>query len=376
MSETETKVMDEARLAEDVYTCASCGYCRFNCPVYKVLGLESATVRGRMLMLKKLLDGKMEFTPELVNSFYMCAQCEGCHVACPNNIDFVMITQLLRQEMVKQGLLPESFKTVRENLATVSNPYGEPLEQRGGWLSPKLRQGEPKQSENLYFVGCTSSYSLNRIPKSVTRILDKIKFDYTVLGDNELCCGSPIFRMGETELGMEMVRRNVENIRKLGVKTIFASCSGCYSTMKHNYPDEFEYLHITELFDNLLKSGELEFRRPLKKRVIYYDGCDLGRHSGIYEAPRNVLRAIPEIELIEFDYNRENAMCCGGPLTSGFPELSHNIAARTVLEAHEKGADMIATACAACLVNFKEGAKVAGVQMDVQDIPMLLARVA
>ncbi len=375
MNETEVRVMDEAKLEEEIYTCASCGYCRFNCPVYKVLGFESATVRGKMLMMKKVLEGKMEFTSDLVDSIYMCAQCEGCKVACPNDIDFVAITRFLRQDMVNQGLLPESFKMVRENLATLSNPYGEPLDQRGAWLSSKVR-GESKQSENLYFVGCTSSYSLNRIPKSVTRILDKSKFDYTVLGDNELCCGAPMLRMGETELAMDMVQRNVENIRALGVKTIFASCAGCYSTMKHNYPDEFQYLHITELFENMLNDGTLEFRKPFKKRAIYYDGCDLGRHCGVYEAPRNILKAIPELELIEFDYNREDAMCCGGPLSSGYPDLAHNIAVRAVVEAHEKNADMIITACAACLVNFKEGAQIAGIQMDVQDIPMILARVA
>ena len=95
----------------------------------------------------------------------------------------------------------------------------------------------------------------------------------------------------------------------------------------------------------------------------------------MYEAPRNVLKAIPELELIEFDYNRENAMCCGGPLSSGYPDLAHNIAVQAVVEAHEKNADMIITSCAACLVNFKEGAQIAGIQMDVQDIPMILARV-
>lgn len=375
MSGTEVRVMDKVKLEEEIYTCASCGYCRFNCPVYKVLGFESATVRGKMLVMKKILEGKMKFTPEMVDSIYMCAQCEGCKVACPNNIDFVAITKYLRQEMVDQGLLPESFKMVRENLATLSNPYGEPLDQRGAWLPSKVRE-EPKQSENLYFVGCTSSYSLNRIPKSVTRILDKSKFDYTVLGDNELCCGSPMFRMGETEMAMGMVQQNVENIRRLGVNTIFASCAGCYSAMKHNYPDEFEYLHVTELFEKMLNDGTLTFRKPFKKRAIYYDGCDLGRHAGVYEAPRNVLKAIPELELIEFDYNRENAMCCGGPLSSGYPDLAHNIAVRAVLEAHEKNADMIITACAACLVNFKEGAQIAGIQMDVQDIPMILVRVS
>jgi len=375
MSKSEAKIMDKAKLEEDVYTCASCGYCRFNCPVYKVLGLESATVRGKMLVMKKVLEGKMEMTSELVNSIYMCAQCEGCHVNCPNDIDFVAITQYLRQEMVKQGLLPESFDMVRENLATLNNPYAEPQDQRGAWLSAKVR-GELKQSENLYFVGCTSSYSLNRISKSVTRILDKIDYDYTVLGDAELCCGAPVLRMGETELAMSKINQNVENFRKLGAKTVFSSCAGCYSTMKHNYPDEFEYLHITELFENMLNDGTLEFKKPFKKRGIYYDGCDLGRHCGVYEAPRNILKAIPELELIEFDYNRENAMCCGGPLSSGYGELAFEIGALAVREAQEKNADLIITACAACLVNFKAGANVADIQMDVQDIPMILARVA
>ncbi len=375
MSESEVRVMDGVKLEEEIYTCASCGYCRFNCPVYKTLGLESATVRGKMLVIKKVLEGKMEFTSDLVDSIYMCAQCEGCKVACPNDIDFVAITRFLRQEMVNEGLLPESFKMVRENLATLSNPYGEPMDQRGAWLSSKVR-GVVKQSENLYFVGCTSSYSLNRISKSVTRVLDKSKFDYTVLGDNELCCGAPMLRMGETESAMDMVQKNVENMRELGVKTVFASCAGCYSTMKHNYPDEFNYLHVTELFENMLKDGTLEFKKPFKKRAIYYDGCDLGRHAGVYEAPRNVLKAIPELELVEFDYNRENAMCCGGPLSSGYPDLAHNIAVQAVVEAHEKNVDMIITACASCLVNFKEGAQIAGIQMDVQDIPMILARVA
>ncbi len=374
MSEIETNVINDTKLQEDIYTCASCGYCRFNCPVYKVLGFESTTVRGRMLILKKILEKKMDFTTELIESVYMCAQCEGCHSACPNKIDFFKINQIMRQEIVKQGFLPESFKMVRNNLATLSNPFGEPQEQRGSWLSPDLRK-EPKQSENLYFAGCTSSYSVNRIPKSVTRILDMVKFDYTTLGDSEYCCGSPIFRMGEIEVGMQMVRRNVENFRKLGVKTVFASCAGCFNTMKHRYPGDFEYLHIIQLFERMLETGELKFKKPFKKRVIHYDGCDLGRHGGIYESPRNVLKAIPELELVEFDYNREEAMCCGGPLTSGYPDLAHNVAARLVLEAQEKQVDMIVTTgCAACVVNFKEGARVAGIQMDVQDIPMLLTR--
>lgn len=364
--------MNRSELIENVYTCASCGFCRFGCPVYKEIGFESLTVRGRMLIFKKLLEGKIDYSERVTDLIYMCAQCENCNLNCPTGIDFVEICTTLREDIVQRGLLPESHKIVRENLFENSNPFGEPLEERGTWFSPK--QEPMKKSKNLYFVGCTASYSLNRVAKSVVRILDKIEYDYTLLGSEEWCCGSPVFRMGEKEKGEQMIRHNVEKFRELGVETIFTSCAGCFRTLSKMYPEDFKVLHVVQLFDQLLDEGRLEFKKEFKKKILYYDGCDIGRHCGVYEEPRNVLSAIDGVELIELDYNREDAVCCGGPLASGFPELAHNIAARTVKEAEEKGADMIATACVSCLVNFKEGAKVAGIRMGVYDIPMLLPR--
>ncbi|GAI76897.1 unnamed protein product [marine sediment metagenome] len=186
--------MTEQEIIEQVYTCASCGYCRFGCPVYNEIGFESLTVRGRMQILKKILEGKMELTKPIIESIYMCAQCENCNIRCPTGVDFVKISEALRETLLKNRLAPEVQLMLTENLARDSNPFREPLEERGAWLPSDYPQC--KKSENLYFVGCTGSYSLNRIPKSIMRILDNIGFEYTLLGSEERCCGSPILKGG------------------------------------------------------------------------------------------------------------------------------------------------------------------------------------
>ncbi|MFH1422750.1 MAG: (Fe-S)-binding protein, partial [Planctomycetota bacterium] len=130
---------------------------------------------------------------------------------------------------------------------------------------------------------------------------------------------------------------------------------------------------IVQLLDRFIKENKIAFK-PMPKKVIYYDGCDIGRHCGIYEEPRNILRAIPQIELIEFDYNREEAVCCGGPLVASYPDLAGEIPIKHVQEAMDKGADMLVSACAACMLNFKEGAKRISSKLDIQDICMLIGK--
>jgi len=218
------------------------------------------------------------------------------------------------------------------------------------------------------------SYSSNRIARSIIRILDSMDFDFTIMGDDETCCGDPMFRVGDVKEGKRMIEENIRKFDKYGVKTIFSSCAGCINTFRARYPDRFRFIHITQLFDQLQKEGSLKFNKELKKKIIYFDGCDLGRHSGIFEEPRNVLKAIPGVELLEYDANRDNAFCCGGPFMAGYPDLAKRIAARRIREAKEKGAEMIATSCPTCMVNLKEGAKVAGIGMEIMDIPMLLPK--
>lgn len=364
--------MTREQLVNDVYTCASCGFCRFGCPVYDVVGFERVTVRGRMLVFKKILEGRMEYTDRVTDSIYMCAGCGNCTVECPTGIDFVEMARTLREDLVRRGQLPESLRPIRGILVEKSNPFGEPLEERGAWVPPQYQ--EPEKSANLYFAGCTASYSLNRVAKSILRILEDIGYDFTTLGGSERCCGNPLFRMGESEAAKEMMEENCQRFDELGVEQIFTSCAGCVTTFTHDYPQKYEVKHVTQLLAELLKEGRLQFDKELGEKVIYFDGCDIGRHCGIYEEPRSLLKAIPGVELIEFDYNREEGMCCGGPLMSSYPGVATEIASMRMKEAEEKGAGMVVTACPACFINLKAGAKEAGVKVSIQDIALLLPR--
>jgi glycolate oxidase len=365
-------LLTKEQMIHDLYTCASCGYCKFACPVNKELGFESTSVRGKLLILRKLLEGKLDYSDARVrDAVFQCAQCEACKVMCPTGIDFVKINQHLRESLAKEGNLLEMQKTVGKILAEKKNPFNEPPEERGAWLGSAYKN--PEKADYLYFVSCTASYSANRIAKSVQRIMKAAGIEFAVLGGEEQCCGNPLLRMGEREKFEEMVAANMAAFDKMGIKTIFTACAGCYKAFLHDYPKKYEVLHVVQLMDRLIREGRLKFK-PLPKRVMYFDGCDIGRHCGIYEEPRNVLRAIPQLELIEFDYNREEALCCGGPLIASYPELAGQIPTKHVQEAIDKNADILVSACAACMLNFKEGAKRLGSKLDIQDICMLTGK--
>ncbi len=368
-----TAPMTKEQMIRDLYTCASCGYCRFACPINKELGFESKSVRGKFLIFRKLLEGKLDWSDEKVrDAVYQCAQCEACKVFCPTGIDFVAINQALREELAKRGNILEMQKMVTDILVEKKNPYNEPWEDRASWAGGKWEN--PEKAEYLYFMSCTAAYSANRIAKSVVRICKAAGIEFAI-SPKEVCCGNPLLRIGQREKFQGLVEENVKMFKEIGARTIFTACAGCYKTLSHDYPEgDYEVLHFAELMDRLISQGKITFMKPLPKKVLYYDGCDLGRHCGIYEEPRRVLRAIPEIELIEFDYNREEAMCCGGPLVGSYPDLATDIPVRHVNEAVEKGADILVAACGACMINFKEGSKKAGKKLDIQDLAMLVAK--
>ena len=366
------KTIDPSKMKDvldDVYACASCGYCRFGCPVFQEKGFERLAPRGRILALKRALEKHGEVPETLRESIYQCLQCENCKVQCPLSIDFPKIALALAEQYNEAGDLPEGPATLKERVHAESNPYGEPHGERGAWAPKRdLVAGR----EYLYFVGCGTSYGANRIARSVVKVLDDIGFEYNILGSEENCCGAPLFRVGDAAGAQELIRKNVELFERLGVKTIFANCAGCFKTLKHAYPDKFKALHVTQLFEQLVRSGRIAFGKEFKKKIIYFDGCDIGRHSQVYEEPRNLLRAIPGVELLEYDYNRDQALCCGGPLLSSDPGLAQEIAAQRVREAVEKGAEIIATSCPACMLNLKSGAQAAGLTIRIEDIPLLI----
>ena len=233
----------------------------------------------------------------------------------------------------------------------------------------------------LYFPGCMATYRAKDIAKSTIELLKKADVEFTLLGEDEWCCGSVAFRTGNVDVGKEMMDHNVDAIKESGVDVVVTSCSGCFRTLKQDYEkmsgsSDFEVRHVLELLKELIDQGRLKFPET-KMKVTYHDPCHLGRHSGIYEVPRDILKSIPGLELVEMARNRRNARCCGagGGVRAGFPELSDKMADARLSEAEETGAEVLTSACPFCTFALREAAERNGSKIRVLDLPELLVEI-
>ena len=200
--------------------------------------------------------------------------------------------------------------------------------------------------------------------------------DFGILGEAELCCGSTLLRMGDREGFKRMARANLDSLKKLGVKTVVTGCSGCYSVLKEEYPEledlPFEVKHITEMLASLVKEGRADPQGEVAMKVTYHDPCHLGRYCEVFDAPREVLEAIPGLELAEMQRSREKGWCCGAGagVRTAFPEFAAWSAGERLYEAKETGAEAVATACPFCEQNLRAAAD----GFEVLSVVDLLAR--
>ena len=219
------------------------------------------------------------------------------------------------------------------------------------------------------------------IAQAMTEILTRAGADFTTLGSEEWCCGFPYLGLGLPDEAAKVAEHNVAAIRALGAKTVVTTCPSCYHMWRHTYPEllggapDVEVVRATELLARLLASGAVELA-PLDEIITYHDPCDLGRNSGIYEAPRQLLRAIPGVELVEMADNRENALCCGGGgnLEAVNPELAATIASRRLAQALETGARILVTPCQQCKRTLANAARRERSRLKVLDLTEFLWR--
>ena len=351
-----------------------------NCPAGKKFIFDSYFSGGRMEIARGLLDNSLKIpTPKLLEIIYSCTTCGSCQEICFYNREIkpVEVFETLREFLVESeiGPLPEHVAFIN-SIKNKHNPYQEAHDTRLNWLEEKENI---RDSKLLYFVGCTSSYRTQNIAQATTKIFEKLNIDFTVTPE-EWCCGSPLFRVGAVKLGEEMMRHNMEEIKKLGVEKVIFSCAGCYRSFKQDYPAhgielDFEIQHISEFLADLIKEGKITLGE-LDLSVTYHDPCHLGRHLGVYKAPRDVIQAIPKLKLVEMYRNRYNAWCCGagGGVKSGFKELALETAGERIEEAKKTGTEILVSACPFCELNLKESIKAKGDALEVLDITELLLK--
>jgi fumarate reductase (CoM/CoB) subunit B len=343
-----------------VYKCVQCGTCRSVCPVFDVVGWESANTRGRMLIIKSLLEGRSP-SEDVLPSLASCTTCGICAAKCPAGVNPPEVVEAARAQLVKCGVTTEAQEKLKSAVVISGNSFGE-TKDRKHWLSESERSKLSEKSNYVYFVGCFDSYRYPEFAKKTFEVLQR--FGVTLLPD-EQCCASPLLRTGFRKEAEQIMERNLEQIRKIGAHTIITSCAGCYTTLKNNYPGELRVISLPEFLVEHLEELKL---KKLDLTVTYHDPCHLGRHNKIYDAPRKIIQAICTLK--EMKNIKENSRCCGGGggVRIGYPDISLELA-RNRLADVPAGVDYIVTACPLCVRNLRD----AGGNIEIIDIVELVA---
>jgi heterodisulfide reductase subunit D len=369
-------------------SCVKCGSCVDVCPVYAQTQQLETTMGGFFANLKSFIRKAYGFPGMLFGSTktknvlkeysetpYLCTLCGRCTMVCPAFIDTRELRIATRGFMVEKGVYPQVMSQLAETLKRVHNIVGEPNEDRPSWTQalgevPK-DMFQREKAKVVYFVGCVASYfpMTKRIPQSFVQILDKAGVDFTILGGEEWCCGFPLIAAGMKKDAEALIQHNLEKVKEKGAEKVVFACPSCYHTWMDQCKTNIEIFHSTQFIKRLIDEGKISFKEKTAK-VTYHDPCDLGRASGVYEAPREILRAIPGVELVEMEGNRAQCKCCGGGgnLEMVRPDLSAAIAQAKIEEIKATGADMVITACQQCVRTIQANARRKKIPIVVMDI--------
>jgi len=368
------------KIREKIIECVKCAFCKANCVIAKELLWESASPRGKMLLLRGLLDGFGTLTEKTIKSLYQCTFCGECEKDCLAGISLGEVFLASRKDLfnLKRENIPSESDTLQtvdvlcQRLKENYNPLGNLPEERTIW---ELGQDVelPKTADVVYFIGCMPAY-YRKNARTTSEILKALNANFTTLGSDERCCGSLSFFFGDEETTKELAQYNVTKLHETGAKKVVTSCPGCLSMLKREYPKilgkelDFEVIHIVELLTEFLDNDKLHFQSEIKLSVRYHDPCEL-THFEIYDQPRRILKAIPGISLVK-NPEDEKTNCCGGGggLMSIDANLSTKIAKRRLETALDLGAEALITCCPACLATFTSAVKEYNLPIKIIDL--------
>jgi len=363
----EAKHDFERKYRNQILQCSRCGFCQAVCPIFETTLRPAYNARGKMLLLKEVMDGQIELSKELAETFYHCTTCQSCTYSCPAKINVSEIVEEIRKKLYSDGYAPEPVLGVRDNISKAGNVYASAREDRIEIYPPSLREKIqknefPAKAETLLFMGCLPSYLDMKIVPSLIKTLDAGEVNYTTLATKESCCGFPLYLMGSDEFDAH-AKKVMQIIKTTGARELVTPCAGCYKTFKNLYTEigelGIEVYHSVQYFEKLLNEGTLDFKKEIAKKVTYHDPCDLGRACGIFEEPRNIIKRIPGVEFVEMERNRLDARCCGGGggMLAYNPEMAVEMAAERVRDALAVGAEIIVSGCPACKDNLRKGSR-------------------
>jgi len=409
--------------------CSQCSYCKWipfdqvkswrfakNCPSIAYHNFNSYSARGRYAVSRSLLKGQSGYSDTVREIAFTCLTCGACDVSCKvcrYNLEPLEMVRELKSKLVEDGQRLEAHQAIVDSLNREGNSMSAPRGERGKWAEnldlPNLHS---KKADVLFHVGCRYSYDreLQQSARKIVELLQEAGMTVGILGAHEMCCGGRLYSMGYKDEFDRLAKANMNAWARAGVKTVITSCADCYHAFKRLYPrlgSRVEVFHIVEALDQLISQGKIKFSREVPLTVTYHDPCHLGRQGepyipwegvekkikgqivvyepnkpryngawGVYDPPRNVLKSIPGLRLVEMERIREYSWCCGagGGVREGFPEYSEWVASERIAEAQASGAEALVTACPWCERNFIDAVRTNRDSMEIVDIIDLVHR--
>ena len=364
-------------LRKEVFDCSRCGFCRvwdwkgvnWVCPTYPYTeAYDTQYARGRVNMAQAILKGEADIDETFLEHLAQCSLCGSCGEHCPVGMPLLEIWSALRADLVDAGLMTENQRTVRDNTVQHHSIFGPGRRPAGDAKAPH-------KVDVLYFPGCQTSRKIKPIGRSTTELLDKLGVNYAVL-EEDGCCGYPLYDIGQMDAMRQAAEYTLAKIRAYEPDIVLTTCAGCYRAFTTVYPNDLgietglTIQHTHEFFPSLA-AGKLH---TIDRKVTYHDPCVMGRHMGIYDPPRELIRSVPGVELVEMYSNREHALCCGagGGVLSAFTDIAGDVAVERLQQAAAAGATQVVSSCPTCVVNLKRSVAKAGLNLTVTDIVDLL----
>jgi Fe-S oxidoreductase len=335
--------------------CYQCGKCDTVCPWNRV----------RKFFVRRMINqAKLGVVPLESEDIWLCATCRNCVQRCPRGVEIIDVMRAMRRLLVPDGVVPASIpnlRTVMTSIASVGNPWGQEPAERSNWAKNLDVKEFVEGTELLYFPCCYPSYEprLKKVSQATANLLNQAGADFGILGAKENCCGESVRKAGNEDLFKRLARENIKTFIENGVKKILFSSPHCFHTFKNEYSEfkvNFEVVHITQYLFRLIKEGRLKPTKELGKKITYHDPCYLGRHNGIYDEPREVLKKIPGLELIEMPDARENSLCCGMGGGRVWMETAkgERFSDLRLEQAIGVGAEVLVTSCPYCISQFED----------------------
>jgi len=342
--------------------CFQCGLCDVVCPWNRV----------RIFSMRKIVrEAAFGMTDIESEDIWRCTTCGRCPQQCPRDVKQIESGVALRRIATEYGVFPTAarpIRAVRGSLMGEGNPMNEARKNRANWAEGLSVKTFTEGMEILYFPGCYLCYDprLKKVARATAEILNRAGVDFGILGAKENCCGESIRKTGDEEVFKRLAKENIKTFIDHGVKKILVSSPHCYHTFKNEYPEfrvNFEVVHISQYLSELIHKGALELKKEYAKKVTYHDPCYMGRHNGIYDEPREVLKSIPGLDLIEMPESRVDSLCCGGGGGRIWMETlkGERFSDFRLEQAIAVGAEVLVTSCPYCIANFEDSRSTIGV---------------